>query len=132
MSGKTEWATLWANESIDRVRLSWTDILRSMGGKYSRVRRPLAFETAIHLMTEALRRGVSVVLDEENLQEPEYALFQKHAEQMDAFVVWHTMDATADECKQLNAALGHPIQDIEIDRKAERYEEFLNINKAEQ
>ena len=125
MSGKTTFATQWANERSDRLRLSWTDTLRQMGNKYNRRRRPLAFETAIHTMTEALRQGFSVVLDEENLYKPLYQLFLDHANKEGAFIEWHTMETTADECKQRNALAGHPIQDMEIERKAERFNEHF-------
>ena len=121
LSGKTEWATKWANEHADRLRLSWTDTLRQMGDKFNKRRRPLAFEATIHTMTEALRQGISVVIDEENLYEPLYRLFLEHANRLDTFIEWHTMETTPHECKQRNAAAGHPIADMEIDRKAERF-----------
>ena len=61
-SGKTEWALRWVEGKHNRVRVSWTDILKSIGRK-SRDRRLLAFETAIHLMLQALKNGFDVVLD---------------------------------------------------------------------
>ena len=127
MSGKTTLAKQWANERSDRLRLSWTDTLRQMGDKFNKRRRPLAFEATIRTMTEALRQGLSVVLDEENLYKPLYQLFIDHANQQGAFIEWHTMETTADECKQRNALAGHPYQDMEIDRKAERYKEHFKI-----
>ena len=63
-SGKTEWATKWANQKANRLRLSWSDILNSMGGRYSRERRPIAFDGMLRMMCVALRHGKDVVIDE--------------------------------------------------------------------
>ena len=59
LSGKTEWAEKWVAKGRNRVRVSWTDIMRSCGRK-SRDRRLLAYETATHLMVQALKRGNDV------------------------------------------------------------------------
>lgn len=127
LSGKTEWATRWANEHEDRLRLSWTDVLRMMGGKYTKHRRGLAFESVIHTMMVALRQGRSVVIDEENLNPKDYDLILTHAEPLGIVVQWHTMEATETDCIRRNHALGCPLQDADIHRKAERFKEYLQF-----
>lgn len=125
LSGKSDYALQWANSDQDHLRLSWTDMLRQMGGKYQKHRRGLAYEAVIHLAMAALRQGRSVVIDEENLNPKDYELLLKHLHGLDCIVQWHTMTASAQECKARNAELGHPIQDSDIDRKAERYKDYL-------
>ena len=127
LSGKTDFATRWANEDQDRLRLSWSDTLTMFGGKYTKHRRGMAYEATIHTMKVALRQGFSVVIDEENLNPKDYDLLLKHAESMDVVIQWHTMEATAQQCKERNALLGYPIQDADIDRKAERYDDYLTL-----
>ena len=124
-SGKTEWAEAWCAQSVNRVRVSWTDLLRMMGDRQQRVRRPLAVDAALRLAGNALREGLDVVVDEENLYGPEWGLFIVRAEQVKARVRWQTMATTAEECKRRKALLGHPVADMEIDRKAEVYAEWL-------
>lgn len=125
LSGKTEWALAWANEQHDRIRVSWSDILRSMGDKFRRERRPLAFDAALRLMCCALRNGVDVVVDECNLHGSEWGLFCSRAQQCGANIEWHTMDVGVEECKRRNALLGHPVADMELDRLAERWKDWL-------
>lgn len=126
MSGKTDFALQWANEDQDRLRLSWSDMLTMFGGKYTKHRRGMALEAVVHLMVTALMLGRSVVIDEENLNPKDYELILSHAERMPVTIMWHTMEATADDCIQRNHELGKPIQDADITRKAERFKEYLN------
>ena len=123
-SGKTEWALRWVAGKHNRVRVSWTDILKSIGRK-SRDRRLLAFETAIHLMLQALKNGFDVVLDECNLSGYAVGLFIARAQMAGADIEWHTMDISAEEGKRRNAAAGHPVEDMEIDRLAKVYDLWL-------
>lgn len=123
-SGKTEWAERWVKASQKRVRVSWTDILATMGRK-TRDKRLLAFETATHLMVQALKRGCDVVLDEENLNGFEVGIFMARAQMMKAKVEWHNMNQTAEQCKRRNAQRGHPVDDMEIERLAYEYRHVL-------
>ena len=115
LSGKTEWAEKWVAKGRNRVRVSWTDIMRSCGRK-SRDRRLLAFETATHLMVQALKRGCDVVLDECNLNPTTFSIFMARASMLGARVEWHNMDVSLDEVKRRNARLGHPVDDMELER----------------
>ena len=101
-SGKTEWALAWVA-----------------------ARRVLAFETAIHLMLQALKAGNDVVIDECNLIGYTIGLFVARAQMVGATVKWHTMETTPEECKRRNAAAGHPVDDMEIDRLAKAYAPWL-------
>ena len=100
--------------------MSWTDILATMGRK-TRDKRLLAFETATHLMVQALKRGCDVVLDEENLNGFEVGIFMARAQMMKAKVEWHNMNQTAEQCKRRNAQRGHPVDDMEIERLAREF-----------
>lgn len=125
-SGKTEWATAWACAKHNRLRISWTDMLKLIGGgKFQRERRPLAFDATLRLMSNALRGGMDVVLDECNLNAVEYGLFVAKAQQLRANVEWHRMSATPEECKRRSALHEHPVADLVIDRMAERYAAIL-------
>ena len=53
-SGKTEFAKKWCDAASDRVRVSWTELLRPLAPRMTKDRRVLAFEGAIHLMSEAM------------------------------------------------------------------------------
>jgi len=119
-SGKTEWAERWVKASQKRVRVSWTDILATMGRK-TRDKRLLAFETATHLMVQALKRGCDVVLDEENLNGFEVGIFMTRARMLKCHVEWHNMRQTVEECKRRNAERGHPVDDMEIERLAREF-----------
>ena len=123
-SGKTEWAERWVSASQRRVRVSWTDIMATLG-RWSRDRRLLAFETATHLMVQALKRGMDVVLDEENLDGTTFGLFMARAQMMKCRVEWHNMNQTAEQCKRRNAQRGHPVDDMEIERLAQKYALWL-------
>lgn len=123
-SGKTEWAMAWVAAKQNRVRVSWTDIMHSIGRK-SRDRRLLAFETAIHLMLQALKAGNDVVIDECNLSGYTIGLFIGRAKMLGASVVWQTINTDPEECKRRNAAAGHPVDDMEIDRLAKTYAMWL-------
>lgn len=123
-SGKTEWALRWVSQKGNRVRVSWSDIM-AMCGRKSRDRRLLAFETAIHLMVQALKQGNDVVLDECNLSGYTVGLFLSHAQMSGAHVEWHAMNVSPEECKRRNAAAGHPVDDMEIDRLAKAYAPWL-------
>ena len=124
LSGKTEWAEKWVASGRNRVRVSWTDIMRSCGRK-SRDRRLLAFETATHLMVQALKRGNDVVLDECNLNPTTFSVFMARAQMMKCRVEWHNMNVSLDEAKRRNARLGHPVDDMEIERLAHEYAVWL-------
>ena len=124
LSGKTEWAEKWVAKGRNRVRVSWTDIMRSCGRK-SRDRRLLAFETATHLMVQALKRGNDVVLDECNLNPTTFSVFMARAQMMKCRVEWHNMNVSLDEAKRRNARLGHPVDDMEIERLAHEYAVWL-------
>ena len=124
LSGKTEWAEKWVASGRNRVRVSWTDIMRSCGRK-SRDRRLLAFETATHLMVQALKRGNDVVLDECNLNPTTFSVFMARAQMMKCRVEWHNMNVSLDEAKRRNAQAGHPVDDMEIERLAHEYAVWL-------
>lgn len=124
LSGKTEWAEAWVSQGSNRVRVSWSDIMATMGRK-SRDRRLLAFETATHLMVQALKKGCDVVLDECNLNSFTTGVFMARAQLLGASVKFHNMKKSADECKRRNAQLGHPVDDMEIDRLAHDYALWL-------
>lgn len=131
-SGKTEWATEWADsDPVNRLRLSWTDTLRMMGDRRNRYRRVVAFEGCVHMMADALRNGLSVVIDEENLDSITWSLFVTRAQQLHARVVWHNTRATADECKQRMLQYFDSDSDdarrhvLDIDRKASLFAEWL-------
>ena len=123
-SGKTEWALQWVAKGRNRVRVSWTDIMQTLGRK-ARDRRLLAFETASHLMVQALKRGMDVVLDEENLNGHTFTLFMARAQMMKARVEWHNMNQTVEQCKRRNAERGHPVDDMEIERLAHEFRHWL-------
>ena len=123
-SGKTEWALRWVSQSKKRVRVSWTDIMSSLG-RHSRDRRLLAFETATHLTVQALKAGNDVVLDECNLNGAEVGIFMVRAQLLGARVEWHNMQQSADQCKRRNAERGHPVDDMEIERLAHDYALWL-------
>jgi len=125
LSGKTEWAMKWADESVSRVRVSWTDILKSMSRCNRRDVRPVAVEAALRMVTACLRMGYDVVVDEENLNPVEFGLFVGRAAMCRCKVRWVVMETTVEECKRRNALMGHPVADMEIDRKAERYADWL-------
>lgn len=124
-SGKTEWATKWANEKANRLRLSWSDLLTMMGDRYRRERRPIAFDGMLRMMTTALHEGKDVVIDECNLNGFEWGLIVVRAQECKAKVEWHTMKTTAEECKRRARAAGSHISDMEIDRLAQRWEVWL-------
>jgi hypothetical protein len=96
-----------------------------MGDKFRRERRPLAFDAAMRLMCCALRQEMDVVLDECNLLGTEYGLFIARAQQLHANIEWKTMGVDVKECKRRNALLGHPVADMELDRLAERWQDWL-------
>lgn len=125
LSGKSEWATRWVQHGRNRVRVSWTDMLRLMG-RDSRDARLLAFESAVHTTVMALRSGFDVVVDEMNVNPMTFNIFVARAQQEGASVEWHNMGRSAAECKRRNAQMGHPVADMEIDRLAQ---EFANILK---
>ena len=124
-SGKTEWATKWANQKASRRRLSWSDILNAMGGRYSRERRPIAFDGMLRMMCVALRHGKDVVIDECNLNSAEYGIILTRAMQCKVRTEWHTMKTTADECKIRAREQGKAVTDMDIDRLALRYAAWL-------
>jgi len=123
-SGKTEWALNWVAKGRNRIRVSWTDIMATLGRK-SRDRRLLAFETATHLMVQALKRGNEVVLDECNLNAQTIGFFMGRASMLGANVEWHNMKKSCEECKRRNAQMGHPVDDMEIERLAQQYRVWL-------
>ena len=124
LSGKTEWAEAWVAKGRNRVRVSWTDIMATLGRK-SRDRRLLAYETASHLMVQALKRGCDVVLDEMNLDSRTFSVFISRAHRFGASVEWHNMNMSCEECKRRNAQAGHPVDDMEIERLAQKYTHWL-------
>ena len=124
-TGKTEFAKKWCDEASDRVRVSWTELLRTLAPRATKDRRVLAFEGAIHLMSEAMKRGLSVVLDEENLKSVEWGIFVTFAARYHAHVEWHAMPVDVEESKRRNALHGSPIRDLDIERKAADYAAFL-------
>lgn len=124
LSGKTEWALAWVAKGRNRVRVSWTDIMESCGRK-SRDRRLLVYETATHLMVQAMKRGCDVVLDEMNLDSRTFSAFMVRASRLGASVEWHNMKKSCEECKRRNAQVGHPVDDMEIERLAQQYRHWL-------
>jgi predicted kinase len=108
------------------VRVSWSDILKTLG-RHTRDRRLLAFEAAAHLMVQALKRGFDVVLDEMNLDGSEVGVFMTRAQMMNCRVEWHNMNQTAEQCKRRNAERGHPVDDMEIERLAHDYANWLKL-----
>lgn len=124
-SGKTTWAEEWVKGSRNRIRVSWSDIAGSMSNRNSRLCLPLAVDAAARLMSNALKNGVDVVLDEENLLGPLVSPFLVRAQQAGVKTEWKTIRATVEECKERNARKLHPVPDFEIERKAERFESWL-------
>lgn len=124
-SGKSEWARRWCAESSRRVRISWSEQLGMMGRGFSRELRPLAVESCLHLMQRSFRDGFDVVLDEENLLPFEWVLFVSRAQVCKARVRWVSMPVDVEESKRRNARAGHPVADMEIERKAERFADWL-------
>lgn len=93
-----------------------------MGDEFVRDRTPLAVDTALRLMLKALNRGCDVVLDEPNLYGPEWGVFVTYAQMNRHRVVWKTIKATPEVCKQrCLAAGGSTAECMEIDRKWEVY-----------
>lgn len=125
LSGKTKWARKWASQKQKRIRVSWTEMLDVMGRGPSRLMRPLAVDAACRLMSQALRQGCDVVLDECNLYPPEFAPFLLRANLLKAKVTFQTMEADIEDVKRRNAELGHPVRDMELDRLAEHYAMWL-------
>ena len=123
-SGKTEWAEKWVAAGRNRIRVSWTDIMRSCGRK-SRDRRLLAFETATHLAVQALKRGMDVVVDECNLNPHTSGVFLVRASAVKARVEWHNMGVSLEEAKRRNAQMGHPVDDMELERLAKQFAPML-------
>lgn len=124
-SGKTKWATDWVNASQKRVRVSWSDMLVMVENRKRRDMLPLVIDAAARLMLTSLRAGFDVVLDEENLQPFLYNIFVVRAHNAGYKVQWQTMTTDAEECKRRNAERGHPVSDMAIDRKSERWSDWL-------
>lgn len=124
-SGKTDWAMKWVAAKAGRIRVSWTEILQLMGRGPSRLLRPLAVDAACRLVSLSLRQGCDVVLDERNLVPAEFIPFLTRAELANANVVWQNMNRTAAQCKAVNAKKGYPVRDMEIERLATRWSEWL-------
>lgn len=124
-SGKTEFARQWIYNSHDRVRVSWTDILYHITARPTKATRLLAFEAAVHLMVQALKAGMSVVIDEENLNGPEWGIFVTKGTQLGAHVEWHAMPIDVEQSKRRSAASDHPVIPTDIERKANDYGVWL-------
>lgn len=129
-SGKTKWAERWvAERPSKRIRLSWTDILRSIG-RPTRANRLVAFEGVVHMMLEALRQGVSVVVDECNLDGLEWGLFATRAQQMRVWVAWHSTGCDTEACIKNASQSGLRGEELErvkmdVERKAEVFGRWL-------
>lgn len=115
----------WASEKQGRVRVSWSDLLPLMGNRRRREVLPIAMDGALRIMCQALRQGFDVVLDEENLNGLSFGLFAARAQMEHAKVEFLTIRATVEECKRRNALKEHPVAELEIERKAERYADWL-------
>lgn len=114
------------SEKAKRVRVSWRDIRTMMGEEFGRDRTPLAVDTALRLMLKALNRGWDVVLDEQNLYGASWGVFVSYAQMNRHHVVWKTIKAAPEVCKQrCLAAGGSTAACMEIDRKWEVYEQWL-------
>ena len=124
-SGKTQWATEWANAKPNRLRLSWSDLLKMMGGREQREKRVIAYDGMLRMMCCALRAGNDVVIDECNLNGLEWGVIIARAQLCHAKVEWQTMKTTAEECKEKARAVDSPISDMEIDRLAKRFDVWL-------
>lgn len=107
------------------MRVSWSDILAQMGGGWRKDKLPLAIDAAVRLMCQALALGYDVVLDEENLLPARFTIFMGRAQLQKAKVEWHTMGTSVDECKRRNALKEHPVAELVIERKAQRFAEWL-------
>ncbi len=121
LSGKTRWCESWVEKKQNRLRVSWTDVLHSMGRGPGKLFKPLAVDAACRLMCQAFRAGCDVVLDECNLNGAELAPFITRAALMYVPMDYVTIRAGIDEIKKRNAQLGHPVNDMVIERMAERY-----------
>lgn len=124
-SGKTEWATEWVNKKANRVRLSWSDVLLTIGDRFRREHKPLAFDGFLRMVQVALNHGIDVVVDECNLNGLEFCIVLVRAQQCGAKIEWHTMKRTADECKQRAREMGKEVNEMDIDRLAKKYETWL-------
>jgi len=125
-SGKTKWAKDWASQSHNRVRVSWSDILETMGSGFRHEKRLLAFDAALRIVKNAIRMDKDIVLDECNLYAPQFGLFVAAAQMNKCKVVWHTMKASPEECKINNKNLGGVVSDEMIDRLFEKYKAWLH------
>lgn len=124
-SGKTEWATEWAMKKPNRVRLSWSESMAILGGRKLRECKLVAFDGFLRMMQTALRFGLDVVVDECNLNGLEFGIVLVRAQQCGAKIEWHTMKRTAEECKQRAREMGKPVNEMDIDRLAKKYEAWL-------
>ena len=124
-SGKTEFANKWVSEKQKRIRISWTELLASMGKGPARLMKPLAIDAACRLMVQALRQGCDVILDELNLYPPEFAPFTGRASMERARIEWKAINPPLEEIKKRNAQSEHPVREMELDRLAEKYKLWL-------
>lgn len=125
-SGKTEFAQRWvAEDATRRVRVSWHDLLWTLTTRPTRATRLLAMEGAVHMMVEAMKQGMSVVVDEENLNGVEWGVFVAHAQKYKARVRWQAMPVDVEESKRRNRLSPHPCLDMDIERKASDYAAWL-------
>lgn len=128
-SGKTEWARRWVSEDpTHRLRLSWTETMGMMG-RANRHHRLIAFEGCVHMALQALARGMSVVIDEENLASLEWAPFTARVAQVKGRVEWHNMRASSDYCMiRAITILGREKSDKvldDIEHKGEVFRQWL-------
>lgn len=124
-SGKTEYALKWCNGKIGRVRISRTDICRTLGLRSDIEKNVLAYDAAIRILRISLHYGYDVIIDECNLYGPDYSLFLSNAQQMGGKIKFVSIKTSPEDCKKRSAQLGHPISDDMIDRLWEKHKDWI-------
>ncbi len=127
LSGKTAYSNQWVREGQRRMRLSWTDILATLGPGTNKDKQAIALETSVHIMLEAFREGFDVILDEENLSVERWNIFYVKAKSAHAEVEWYTtpLSLQPEKLIELNHQYGSPLPDEDFRRKSELYERWL-------
>lgn len=130
-SGKTSWTREQCGKNTHCIRVSWTDILHSMSEKeYTLVITHCALFAAACLAKEALSKGMTVYLDEENLFAPGFSIFCRDAEQVGARIEFHLVKCSPEKAKQNCLERGGSSAVLEkIDLLATEYAELLELKR---
>lgn len=130
-SGKTSWTESQIGKKPNTVRVSWTDILRSISSKeYTLNITHLAIFAATSLAKQALSKGMTVYLDEENLYGPSVSLFIRDAEMLNVKIEYHIVKCSVEKAKKNCIEQGGSSSDLErIELLAAKYEELLELKR---